>query len=198
MKLDFQNTTGGAGLRATLRKQMLARRLALDPSEHARLSARVVAHLLQLPAVRPGSCIGFCWPIRNEPDIRGAIEHWRAKHACQSALPVSVEASAPLRFRAWSPDTPLLADRHGIPTPSEGSWLTPDILLLPVNAFDAAGYRLGYGGGYFDRTLASMQPRPLAIGVGFELNRVDSIHPEPHDQKLDWMVTEAGAVAYDA
>jgi 5,10-methenyltetrahydrofolate synthetase len=93
----------------------------------------------------------------------------------------------------------MLADRYGIPTPSSGNFVTPDALLLPVNAFDAAGYRLGYGGGYFDRTLAALnsaqqpvRPRPLAIGVGFELARVGSICPEPHDLPLDAMVTERG------
>ena len=74
-----------------------------------------------------------------------------------------------------------------------GAWLVPDLILLPLNGFDAAGYRLGYGGGYFDRTLAALLPRPLAIGVGFEINRLDSIRPESHDQRLDWIVTEAGA-----
>ena len=73
-----------------------------------------------------------------------------------------------------------------------GDWLQPDLLLLPLNAFDGAGYRLGYGGGFFDRTLATLKPRPVAVGVGFEINRVDSIEPEAHDERLDWIVTEAG------
>ena len=64
---------------------------------------------------------------------------------------------------------------------------------MPLNGFDADGYRLGYGGGFFDRTLAALTPRPLAIGVGFECNRLPSIRPQPHDQRLDWLVTEAGA-----
>jgi 5-formyltetrahydrofolate cyclo-ligase len=86
----------------------------------------------------------------------------------------------------------MFADRYGIPTPAHGDFLIPEVLLLPVNGFDAAGYRIGYGGGYFDRTLASLLPRPLVVGVGFELARLDSISPEPHDQRLDAMVTEAG------
>ena len=69
---------------------------------------------------------------------------------------------------------------------------------MPLNGFDAAGYRLGYGGGYFDRTLAALSPRPLAVGVGFEVNRLPSIRPESHDQRLDWIVTEAGAFRLDA
>jgi len=111
----------------------------------------------------------------------------------RTALPVVVAEGQPLAFREWTPETPLAPDRYGIPTPTAGEWLTPDLILLPLNGFDAAGFRLGYGGGYFDRTLAALAPRPLAVGVGFEINRVDSIRPEAHDQRLDWIVTENGA-----
>ena len=111
----------------------------------------------------------------------------------RAALPVVIAEHEALRFREWTPETPLAADRYGIPTPSAGDWLIPDLILLPLNGFDAAGYRLGYGGGYFDRTLAALSPRPLAVGVGFEINRVASIRPQPHDQRLDWIVTENGA-----
>ena len=95
----------------------------------------------------------------------------------------------------------MLPDRYGIPYPVSGQILFPDVLLLPVNAFDAAGYRLGYGAGYFDRTLAQLaaqKRRPLAIGVGFELARVDSIHPAAHDVPLDAVVTEGGIDVFSA
>lgn len=88
----------------------------------------------------------------------------------------------------------MIADRFGIPVPAYGDFVVPDVLLLPLNAFDDAGYRLGYGGGYFDRTLASIVPRPLAIGVGFTIGRVASIAPQPHDQRLDLIVTEDGVL----
>ncbi|WP_287667777.1 5-formyltetrahydrofolate cyclo-ligase [Accumulibacter sp.] len=107
-------------------------------------------------------------------------------------LPVVIDEHRALAFRAWSPGTVMLADRYGIPAPAAGDFLIPQVLLIPVIGFDAAGYRIGYGGGYFDRTLASLCPRPLAIGVGFEIARLDSIRPGPHDQALDAMVTEAG------
>jgi hypothetical protein len=87
------------------------------------------------------------------------------------------------------------ADRYGIPIPADGAALMPDIVLLPLLAFDAQGFRLGYGGGYFDRTLAAMVPRPQAIGVGFELGRVADIRPQAHDARLDAIVTEAGVFA---
>ncbi len=171
---------------------MVARRAEISPERHAELSACIVGHLVGAFPQFQEMTIGFCWPIKNEPDIRAAIDAWRQSGG-RAALPVVVDANSPLAFREWNPETPLMPDRHGIPTPMEGDWLTPDVLFLPLNAFDAAGYRLGYGGGYFDRTLAALSPRPLAIGVGFEMNRVESIRPEPHDQPLDWIVTEAGA-----
>ncbi|MFN4324413.1 MAG: 5-formyltetrahydrofolate cyclo-ligase [Azonexus sp.] len=178
--------------RRALRRDMVARRAALSAGEHGALSARIVAHLAAaLPAPR---VVAFCWPIKHEPDVRAIVAHW-AGQGTRAALPVVVQEGAPLAFRHWAPETPLEADRYGIPTPMAGEWLIPDLILLPLNGFDSAGYRLGYGGGYFDRTLAALCPRPLAVGVGFEINRLPTIRPESHDQRLDWLVTEAGAVS---
>lgn len=170
---------------------MAARRAALEDGEHARLSERVVAHALA--ALAPPRVAAFCWPVRHEPDLRALLAAWSAA-GTRAALPVVVAAEAPLAFRAWEPGSLLEPDRYGIPTPVAGEFLVPDLILLPLNGFDAAGYRLGYGGGYFDRTLAALVPRPLAVGVGFEINRLETILPGPHDQRLDWIVTEAGAV----
>jgi len=177
--------------RRVLRREMVARRAALSDAEHAGLSARVVEHLLTalpLPGV-----VAFCWPIKHEPDVRAVVERWTVLGA-RAALPVVVAEDAPLAFRLWTAETPLAPDRYGIPTPTAGDFVQPDMILLPLNGFDGAGYRLGYGGGFFDRTLAALSPRPLAVGVGFEVNRLDCIRPESHDQRLDWIVTEAGAV----
>ena len=169
---------------------MASRRAALAGAEHEALSACIVAHALAtLPKPRVAA---FCWPIKHEPDVRPLLASWRSADV-RAALPVVVAESEPLRFREWTPDSRLEADRYGIPTPSAGEWLTPDLILLPLNGFDGAGYRLGYGGGYFDRTLAALSPRALAVGVGFEINRIDSIRPEAHDQRLDWIITENGA-----
>ena len=180
--------------RRTLRQQRIERRLALSADECALLSAKICAHLQdsfpQLARLR----VGFCWPVNNEPDLRPLIISWieSGQAGFAALLPVVLEASAALAFRKWTPGERLIADRYGIPTPAEGEFLVPQALLLPVNAFDAAGYRIGYGGGFFDRTLAALKPAPLSIGVGFELARVDSIRPEAHDVRLDAMVSEAG------
>jgi len=181
--------------RRALRQEMVARRAALGEAEHGRLSAAIVACArAALPVPRIAA---FCWPVRHEPDVRALLAAWAAS-GTTAALPVVVGEEAPLAFRAWTRETPLIADRYGIPTPAAGAFVSPDLILLPLNGFDSAGYRLGYGGGYFDRTLAALHPRPLAVGVGFEINRLASIGPQAHDQRLDWIVTEAGAFRVSA
>jgi len=180
--------------RRALRKELIARRLALPDDawdDHCRrIRALLQAGFPQFSGMR----VGFCWPFRKEPDLRPLIADWagEGRPGFAALLPVVIDEHRVLAFRAWSPDTAMVVDQHGIPAPEAGDFLIPQALLIPVNGFDAAGHRIGYGGGYFDRTLASLSPRPLAVGVGFELARRDSIHPEPHDQRLDVMVTEDG------
>lgn len=177
--------------RSALRRQLVAARLALVPEQVVAHSQAICAHLLAGFPELAGAVVGFCWPVHNEPDLRPALLDL-ARRGAVPALPVVVKRAAPLAFRPWTPDTPLTPDRYGIPTPTTGDWVIPQVLLLPVNGVDGQGYRLGYGGGYFDRTLAALAPRPLAIGVGFEQARVADIHPEAHDMPLDALVTEAG------
>lgn len=189
----------GTGLseRSALRRVLIERRRALPTSEWERASNLICAHLEtafpELAAMR----VAFCWPVKQEADLRPLMEKWAhaGRKGFQALLPVVIGKNRPLAFRAWTPETPLVADRYGIPTPAAGDFLLPQALLLPVNGFDAAGYRIGYGGAYFDRTLAALHPRPLALGIGFELARLDSIEPTAHDQRLDAMVTEAGTFA---
>ena len=187
-----EHTADSRAVRAALRRERLAARMALDDAGHAALSSRVGTHLAALLDALPAQTVAFCAPLRREFDARALVARlldrgWRA------AMPVVVAAEAPMVFREWAPDAVMAVDRHGIPIPRDGAEVTPEILLLPLVAFDSRGYRLGYGGGYFDRTLAAMVPRPLAVGIGYELCRVADIHPEPHDIALDVLVTEVGA-----
>lgn len=183
-----------AEARRALRRQQLERRLALSSGECERLSAAICGHLQNGFPQLAGMRVGFCWPVKNEADLRPLMQAWSEAGTAGfvALLPVVVAAGAALAFRAWTPEARLEEDRYGIPAPADGEFLVPQALLIPVNAFDAAGYRIGYGGGFFDRTLAALQPRPLSIGVGFELSRVDSILPQAHDIRLDAMVSEAG------
>ena len=183
--------TSDAAFRTQLRKTALAQRRLQKKNRIATWSAALHAHLLAQWPQAPGRVIGFCWPIDNEPDLRPLLEHWALTQLVTAALPVVVDPRQPLAFRPWHTGAAMVTDRYGIPTPADGDFVQPDVLLIPLNAFDAQGFRIGYGGGFFDRTLSSLQPRPLAIGVGFEISRVDSTRPQPHDQRMDWIVTEA-------
>lgn len=182
--------------RRALRRQGIEQRMALSPDAFDSLSARICERLRQSFPELAAMRVAFCWPVRNEPDLRPLMQTWLAEANAGFAalLPVVVNAEGPLAFRAWTPESPMENDRYGIPAPATGELTTPQALLIPVNAFDANGYRLGYGGGFFDRTLASMKPAPFAIGVGFELARVASIHPEAHDVQLDAIVTESALI----
>lgn len=176
--------------RQNLRRDMITRRMALATETHATLSAAVRLRVDQAFPALAELIVGFCWPVQNEPDLLPLVSELIARGG-RVVLPVVVRPGAPLAFREWWPDQPLIPDRYGIPTPTDGDFLVPQALLLPVNAFDATNHRIGYGGGFFDRTLASLSPRPLTIGVGFDFQRVASIRPEAHDLPLDTMVTES-------
>lgn len=179
-----------AAFRLALRRAGIAARLSLPEAERQQASARILDQLAVILATHPPGLIGFCWPIRAEVDCRPLIARlidtgWHA------AMPVVVAPAAPMQFRTWTPAVPMTVDPHGIPVPAAAACAVPDVLLLPLVAFDAAGFRLGYGGGYFDRTLAACDPRPVTIGVGFAAAAVATIHPEPHDIPLDAIVTES-------
>lgn len=182
--------------RRETRAKLLARRVALRRAERERIGAIVTALLAErVPELRPESphagCIGFCWPFKGEVDFRRFVGDAIAGGAT-AALPVVVERAQPLEFWSWQPRMKLQRGIWGIPVPAERRIARPNVLLVPLIGFDHAGYRLGYGGGYFDRTLAVTAPKPLTIGIGYELGRLETIHPQPHDIPMDAIVTEAG------
>lgn len=167
-------------------------RLALAEAEREALTRRLETHLDALLGRLSPRVLGFCWPFRAEPDLRRFVAGWLAADAARrAALPVVLDRERPLEFRRWVPGMTLVPDLHGIPHPPDGEVLVPEVVLVPLNAFDAGGFRLGYGGGYFDRTLATLDA--CAVGVGFELGRAETVWPQPHDRPMAWLVTEAGA-----
>ncbi len=171
------------------RARLLAARLAVSPAEREARTARIAAMLSPLLAPRNRGILGFYWPVRGEVDLRPLAPALIAG-GWQLALPAVTGPADPLDYRAWEPGTPLGLGRYRIPEPESGATLHPDILLAPLVGFDAANYRLGYGKGYFDRTLA-LDPRPVAIGIGFELSFVASVFPRRHDIPMDFILTEA-------
>jgi 5,10-methenyltetrahydrofolate synthetase len=173
------------------RERLIAQRVALPHGEHRAWSAAINAHLRAGFDCRDGAVVGFCWPFKNEFDARFVVRDFRANGAV-AALPVVIAKAQPLQFRKWWPGAPMRAGVYDIPFPDGTELVVPEVAIVPMNGFDEGGYRLGYGGGYFDRTLAAAAPQPVAIGTAFECARLPSIEPQSHDIPMDFVVTEAG------
>lgn len=183
--------------RKNLRRELIARRQAL-PAD--RLHAWRLAMDRHLQCGFPGlakGVVAFCWPIRNEYDARHLMRRLRGQGA-STALPVVLAPKTPLIFREWHPGVEMELGKLDIPYPKAGADLVPDTVLLPMIGFDSEGYRLGYGGGFFDRTLESLRDsKPLVIGVSFELGAIATIRPQPWDMPMDYVVTERGVYRRD-
>ena len=179
--------------RRAIRQALLQRREAMDRATLAALHRAIADHLAGLLARLAPRSIGFTWPYRAEFDALPTVREWLADdERRRAALPVVGEKGAPMTFRDWTPDCVMALDRYGIPQPTTGNAFTPEVLLIPCNGFDSRGYRLGYGAGHYDRTLAALQPVPRTIGIALEDGRIDDLVPQPHDIPMDWIVTEAG------
>jgi 5,10-methenyltetrahydrofolate synthetase len=174
------------------RERLYAMRRTVPVAERGAVEEAISAGLdaLDLPT---GTVVSGYWPIRGEPDLRP----WLARVAARGikvALPVVVARDAPLAFRAWTPGAPMTRGTWNIPVPAKGAEVTPDVVLAPLVGVDRAGYRLGNGGGYFDRTLAAMSPREI-VGVGHAFARIDTIFPMPWDIPMTLVILGDGSVA---
>lgn len=174
------------------RERLIGARLAAGAAAIDAWRRRIDAHLEREFPGLAGSTIAFCWPIKNEYDARHLARRLRERGS-RTALPVVQSRDAPLAFREWHPGVRLAQGPLDIPYPVDSPELVPATVLLPMNGWDAQGYRLGYGGGFFDRTLASLVRRPLVIGIAYEMARIETIHPQPWDVPMDYVVTERGA-----
>jgi len=189
-----------------LRKRLLTARDTLSVTQRQQASAAIAAHLRtsmqqgllhtatqRLPH-RP--VIAAFWPIRSEPDLRPLLAEW-AGQCCDIALPQVVQRDAPLAFHRWQPGAPMASGAFGVLEPATRAECVPDILLVPTLGYNAQAARLGYGGGYYDRTLAKLEAAGhpyVAIGIAFALGRLAAHEHEPadHDMPLDAVVTEEG------
>ena len=177
------------------RKERIATRKSMPADARAAADAALDTQLRDCLNGLASGVLAFYWPIQAEFDVRPAVTDWLAgsdQSGCerQAVLPVVMAKDQPLRFRAWEPDTVMQPAGFGTSVPSTGEWLTPTVLLMPLVGFDGAGYRLGYGGGYYDRTLAVLQPVPRTIGIGYAAGRLATIHPQAYDLKLDALITD--------
>jgi 5-formyltetrahydrofolate cyclo-ligase len=171
------------------RASLLERRVAILREDRARWSDRITASILLRLDPDPPAVLGFYWPFKGEYDPRGLARGLDAR-GVRLALPVVVRKAAPLIFRMWHPGARLVPGIWNIPVPADGEPVLPDALLVPLIGYDPQGFRLGYGGGFYDRTLAAMPHRPITFGVGFSLALLPTIHPQPHDIPMDVIITE--------
>lgn len=182
----------------SLRSAMLARRHVLSEEERRAAAAGLRAVFQCERPFETSAVVSGFWPIKDEIDIRPLMTDL-FERGCQLALPVVQGRGQPLLFRAWRPDDPLEEGVFGTLQPSaKRETLVPDSLIVPLLACDEEGWRLGYGGGFYDRTLAGLRRRRevTAVGVGFDIQLIDDVPHGPDDQRLDWLLTDKRACAF--
>lgn len=176
------------------RDRLRAERNAMSNTARDQATAALAGHLHSLLCAGPlsGRVIAAYWPIQNEPDLKPWFDRLRGAGAIL-ALPVPVSPPQPMTFRRWDAGARLVRGFGGIPVPPAGTpEVTPGVVLSPLIGWDDAGYRLGYGAGYFDRTLAALSDAPLAIGLGYQSARLPDIIPQRHDVPMHVIMTECG------
>ncbi|MBU3739372.1 MAG: 5-formyltetrahydrofolate cyclo-ligase [Rhodoferax sp.] len=183
----------------TLRKALIDHRLAL-PDRQQRVEA--LQRVLRIWLVgRQDTAIGAYWPIKGEFDPLPALHRWKEDGELTDrpqlrriGLPVVNKLHKTMTFHAWYPGCPLEEDAYGIPKPKDTELIHPTLLFVACVGYAPGGYRLGYGGGFYDRMLASLQPRPYTVGLAFSGGFVSDFQPEAHDLPLDAILNEHGAV----
>lgn len=173
------------------RIELLARREAVTEDDRFHWSMVITTSLERGFPMLWKNTVGFYWPYRGEFDPRPAMNIIQDRGA-RLALPEVENKNKLLRFRRWWKETPMKTGAYNITIPDNTELVMVNAILVPMLGFDVQGYRLGYGGGYYDRTITAISPRPLVIGVAFEILRLENFHHRPHDIAVDFIVTEAG------
>jgi 5-formyltetrahydrofolate cyclo-ligase len=182
---------GVSAWRKTMRVRLLAERMAIPAEQRAAWSEQIAVQLLDRIEAANARMVSAYWPIRGEPELRPLLRILQER-GIGTALPVALALRRPLIFREWTPGARLERGLWKIPFPADGAEVIPDVVISPVVGFDPANYRLGYGGGFFDRTLAALPSRPLVLGVGYAITAIPTIHPQSHDIPMSQIVTERG------
>lgn len=185
-----QNTS----YKAELRRALLANRQAIAPKVRRQWDAQIAARLVAWWEAHRAPTLGVYWPIRGEPDLRPAYVDL-ASRGVQLALPVVVAKDAPLKFIAWEMGDEMTKDAFGVAIPTGDAEVMPSALLIPCVGFNERYYRLGYGGGFYDRTLA-LSPRPRTVGIGYACTFA-AFDADTHDIALDTVITETSAIDVD-
>lgn len=189
----------GSSDKKALRKMLIEQRLRL-PDRLER-----VERLQQIMRVwligRTDVVIGAYWPIKGEFDPLPALHRWKEDGELMDqaqrrkiGLPVVDKVSKTMQFHTWYPGCPMEEDAYGIPKPKDTEVITPTLLFVACVGYAPGGYRLGYGGGFYDRTLATLTPRPFTVGLGFGTDFLPDFQPESHDLPLDAILNDKGVV----
>ena len=190
--IDPQQAIEVARWRKAERLRLTALRQSISLQQRRKNSALIIRQLDAYLTQVPEKIISTYWPIKAEPNLLAWMKRLY-QGGSRIALPVIETSNAPMVFREWCPDAPMKTGIWNIPVSAEGALLIPTLVIAPLVGFDAANYRLGNGGGYFDRTLAELianKQRPTVIGVGYECLQIATIRPQPHDIPMDVIVTE--------
>ena len=172
-----------------MRQALIGQRLSRDTALRKAQGKRATHRLVESVDLRSFDTLGIYWPVRGEIDVRElAIEH--LSRGGRVALPVVVTKSAPVEFWSWQPGMPMSRGVWNIPVPEQRDVVNPDALIVPLVGFDPQRFRLGYGGGYYDRTIAAAAKRPYCVGLGYEDAHLPTIFPQPHDIPMDMIVTD--------
>jgi 5-formyltetrahydrofolate cyclo-ligase len=188
--LDPRQARDVARWRKAERDRLIGTRLGLSADHRAAQTLAIGGDLSALIPTAPDTMISVYWPIKAEPDLRPWM-HAMWEREMRIALPVAIAIGQPLMFREWRPNARMARGLWKIPYPADGTEVVPTVVLAPVVGFDKDCFRLGYGGGFFDRTLACFTEKPLVIGVGYPSALIPTIFPQPHDIPMDWVVTGA-------
>jgi len=176
--------------RKQTRAAFISQRMALPAQAREAEGQQARERLVQEVDLTRFRTIGIFWPIKGEIDVR-ELARQHILRGGRIGLPVCVQRNAPVEFWNWQPGTGLKHDLWGIPIPAQREPVQPEALIVPLVGYDAAGYRLGYGGGYYDRTLAAAATKPLCIGLGYARFSLETIWPQPHDIPMDIIITSA-------
>ena len=187
---DRRQATDVARWRKAERARLIGARLELPADYRAAQTSAIATDLSALIPTAPGVIVSVYWPIKAEPDLRPWMQAM-SERGVRIALPVAIALGQPLVFRQWLASARMARGLWKIPYPADGAEVAPTVVLAPLVGFDEDCFRLGYSGGFFDRTLARFAAKPLVIGVGYSSALIRTIYPQPYDIPMDWVVTGA-------
>lgn len=182
--------------KSEIRKKLLDMRQALEKDQIEALNNQITINIKNQFIYVKGMTFGCYWSYMGEYDFSNMM-HYFYSNGADLGLPAISGKKLPLKFKRWQPDTVMEAGIFNIPIPVGHDYIRPDVLFVPLVGYDKNGFRLGYGGGYYDITLGELKPKPITVGIGYEMSQLDSICPKEYDIAMDFIVTEKRISYFD-